>query len=164
MVWKILVCDIGVTFTALAAAVAGAPDVPVAGGLQPRDVREIRRVVSRAELSMEQWGKGTSLWWRIRWGPTVTRIRMHNRIAGMTKEPDGSVTVRSVSGLWGQRDLRLEKWKGHWYYVRIIEPNPSIQILFLAPNYRAALDAGVCCTSLSGRRWLGASERGCWAK
>jgi hypothetical protein len=161
IVQKILICGIGATFIALAAALAGAPDVPLVGGLTSRELREIRRVVSRAELSMEQWEKGTPLWRRIRSWPTVTRIRMRNRIVDITHEPDGSVTVRSVSGLWGQRDLRLEKRNGHWCYLGLIEPNPPIQLLSLPPNYRAALDAGRALCFHIGRQWPGAGERGC---
>jgi hypothetical protein len=147
-----------VALTALMPDLAEAGGAPSGRSLTPSDLREIRRVVSREELSREQWAKGTPVWQKIRSLPTVMRIRRHNRIAAITAQPDGSVSVRSISGLWGQREFRLEKRNGHWCYVGEIEPSPNIQILSIPPNQRPGVDAGWRVQFAFSRPWPRATQ------
>jgi hypothetical protein len=54
---------------------------------------------------------------------------MANRIVSITKESDDSLGVVSISGLWGKRQLRIEKRGGHWVYVRIVDRDSGITVL-----------------------------------
>jgi hypothetical protein len=133
MSWKIAACGILLIFLGLAIVPWRGSRVKVVGSLSPKDVVEICRVVSRAEVAMQQpqFPPGTPKlsWRRVRTLPTCFRIRMANRIVSITTEPDGSVKVLSISGLWGERQLRVEKRGGHWFYGGRIEPNPHIIVL-----------------------------------
>lgn len=107
--------------------------VEVVGNLPRQDVAEICRVVSRAEVAMEQPqfppGLPRLSWRRVSVLPTCVRIRMANRIVSITKESDDSLGVVSISGLWGKRQLRIEKRGGHWVYVRIVDRDSGITVL-----------------------------------